>query len=217
VEVYRLDQDGQPTPNRDTVPAVAEWGLVSEPWLFVVGADGRLVDKFEGSITVEEVRPAIERAIADARTAGGATSDVRALPRLETRNSKLETRNWPFGVRPASLAIAALVVVGAIAAITLTRANAPSSEAEVRGVLVDVQSREIVRADALTVRDAAGTLYTFGVSPEVAENSDHPVTAAHLRQHMTAGDPVLVRYRSTPEGPIAVRVLDAASPSPPSP
>lgn len=69
VEVYKLDENGQPTPNREMVPAVAEWGLPSEPWLFVVGADGRLMDKFEGSITVEEVRPALERAIAEATQA----------------------------------------------------------------------------------------------------------------------------------------------------
>ncbi|MSQ14919.1 MAG: hypothetical protein EXR50_03545 [Dehalococcoidia bacterium] len=41
----------------DVAPIVGEWGLPSEPWVFIVGADGRLRDKFEGSITVEEVRP----------------------------------------------------------------------------------------------------------------------------------------------------------------
>ena len=56
VEVY---QDAQPP---SYVPAVSEWGLPSEPWLFIVGSDGRLVEKLEGSITVEEARPALDSA-----------------------------------------------------------------------------------------------------------------------------------------------------------
>lgn len=54
VEIYK---DGRPNEQREVVPAVVEWGLTSEPWLFIVGSDGRLVDKFEGSITLEEVGP----------------------------------------------------------------------------------------------------------------------------------------------------------------
>ena len=57
VEIY---QDGHPP---EVVPAVKEWGLPSEPWLFVVGADGRVADKFEGSITVDEVGPALAAAV----------------------------------------------------------------------------------------------------------------------------------------------------------
>lgn len=60
VEIYK---DGRPNDKMEMVPAVAQWGLPSEPWLFVVGADGRLADKFEGSITVEEVRPSLERVL----------------------------------------------------------------------------------------------------------------------------------------------------------
>ncbi|MBM2811814.1 MAG: hypothetical protein HW416_2573 [Chloroflexi bacterium] len=57
VEIYK---DGRPNDKRETVPAVGEWSLTSEPWLFVVGADGRLVDKFEGSITMEEAGPVLK-------------------------------------------------------------------------------------------------------------------------------------------------------------
>jgi len=48
VEVYRdphLIDPGNPA--RELVPAVAEWGLVSEPWTFVVGSDGRIAARFE--------------------------------------------------------------------------------------------------------------------------------------------------------------------------
>jgi len=84
------------------------------------------------------------------------------------------------------------------------------SEQEARGILVDVQSREIVNADAVTLRDETGASRTFRVSPEVASNPEHPNTASHLRQHMAAGDPVIVRFRDSPDGLLAVLILDAA-------
>jgi hypothetical protein len=61
VEIYR---DGHPGERGEMVPAVAEWGLPSEPWLFVVDANGQLADKFEGSITVDEVGTALARVLA---------------------------------------------------------------------------------------------------------------------------------------------------------
>ncbi len=78
-------------------------------------------------------------------------------------------------------------------------------------MLVDVQSREIVNADSITVRDDGGVLHTFRVSPEVASNREHPNTASHLRQHMAVADPVIVRYRTTGEEQVAVQILDAGS------
>jgi hypothetical protein len=36
-----------------------EWGLQSEPWVFVVGRDGRIKDKFEGSVSVRELLAAV--------------------------------------------------------------------------------------------------------------------------------------------------------------
>jgi len=80
---------------------------------------------------------------------------------------------------------------------------------EIRGVLIDVQSREIVNADAVTLRDEGGVDRTFRVSPEVANNSEHPNSASHLRQHMMLADPVIIRYHNTADGPVAVRILDA--------
>jgi hypothetical protein len=60
VEIYK---DGRPNEKLETVPAVEEWGLPSDPWLFIVDANGRLVDKFEGSITVEETAPILDRVL----------------------------------------------------------------------------------------------------------------------------------------------------------
>ena len=55
VEIYK-----DASPSEGIVPTVAEWGLPSEPWLFVVGSDGRLVAKFEGIITADEVEPVLQ-------------------------------------------------------------------------------------------------------------------------------------------------------------
>lgn len=37
------------------VPAMAEWGLKTEPWVFVVDSEGRVVARFEGPLTFAEV------------------------------------------------------------------------------------------------------------------------------------------------------------------
>lgn len=42
-------------------PTVKEWGLRSEPWLFLIGPDGRVAERFEGGLTLDEVRPAFEK------------------------------------------------------------------------------------------------------------------------------------------------------------
>jgi hypothetical protein len=55
VEVY-TDNDPAKGVNR----WMKEWSLPTEPWVFVVGADGRVAAKFEGSASAEELRAAIE-------------------------------------------------------------------------------------------------------------------------------------------------------------
>jgi hypothetical protein len=37
-----------------------QWGLVTEPWTFLVGGDGRIKAEFEGSISVAELESAIK-------------------------------------------------------------------------------------------------------------------------------------------------------------
>lgn len=41
--------------NLKPVKAVSEWGLPSEPWVFVVDAKGRVVAKYEGTVTEREL------------------------------------------------------------------------------------------------------------------------------------------------------------------
>ena len=46
-----------------TEAVMDEWGLQTEPWVFVVGKDGRVREKFEGTLSPEELIAAIERAL----------------------------------------------------------------------------------------------------------------------------------------------------------
>ncbi|MDQ3554158.1 MAG: hypothetical protein M3395_07100 [Chloroflexota bacterium] len=48
-----------------SVPSVVEWGLPSEPYIFVVDDDGTLTAKFEGVAGPEELREAFEAVAAD--------------------------------------------------------------------------------------------------------------------------------------------------------
>jgi hypothetical protein len=41
-----------------------QWGLQSEPWSFLVGRDGRIKAKFEGPVSVRELRAAVESGLA---------------------------------------------------------------------------------------------------------------------------------------------------------
>jgi hypothetical protein len=44
-------------------PSVATYGLPTEPWAFVIGADGRVVARFEGAFSAEELNAAIDTAV----------------------------------------------------------------------------------------------------------------------------------------------------------
>ena len=57
VEVY---QDFE---TLEYVPAMAEWGLVTEPWVFIVNKDGIITARYDGPISVQELAPAIESVI----------------------------------------------------------------------------------------------------------------------------------------------------------
>ena len=46
------------------IPATAEWGLESEPWVFLVDAEGTVAAKFEGVVTMEELKAALDPLLA---------------------------------------------------------------------------------------------------------------------------------------------------------
>ncbi|MEA2452594.1 MAG: hypothetical protein QOG04_1304 [Actinomycetota bacterium] len=58
VEVYKnLDDPGHLVP----VKAVREWGLPSEPWVFVVDANGKVAAKYEGTVTAGELEAVLKK------------------------------------------------------------------------------------------------------------------------------------------------------------
>jgi hypothetical protein len=56
VEIYR-DND----PSKGENQWVRQWNLPSEPWIFLVGADGRIKAKFEGAVSSAELASAVRR------------------------------------------------------------------------------------------------------------------------------------------------------------
>jgi hypothetical protein len=56
VEVYRRND-----PNLGLNRFMREWHLPSEPWVFLVGSDGRIHAKFEGPLSVQELAAAVRR------------------------------------------------------------------------------------------------------------------------------------------------------------
>lgn len=58
VEVYQL-----PYTDGKTVPAMGEWGLKTEPWLFLVDKSGTITGRYEGGITVTELEPEVAKLV----------------------------------------------------------------------------------------------------------------------------------------------------------
>ena len=59
VEIY-ADLDAAAGGALETVPAVEAWGLPSEPWVFVIDANGIVTARFEGAVGTDELRGALE-------------------------------------------------------------------------------------------------------------------------------------------------------------
>lgn len=89
--------------------------------------------------------------------------------------------------------------------------SAPAKLSEAQGILLDVQSRDLVEAETVSLRTDNGSVRVFLVAAEVSRDPEHAMTASHLRQHMTSADPVVVRYREEGNGPLAVQIRDLAS------
>ena len=58
VEVFENIDSGQD--QLTEVPAIREWGLLTEPWVFVVDGDGRVAARFEGTVGDGELERALE-------------------------------------------------------------------------------------------------------------------------------------------------------------
>lgn len=61
IEPYKLDEARKGT--LVAIPEMATWGLQSEPWVFVLDGAGRVVAKFEGVMSQEEVEPSVQKVL----------------------------------------------------------------------------------------------------------------------------------------------------------
>jgi glutathione peroxidase-family protein len=62
-----LDDEGKLAIDDNGGPVVAapmiEWRLQTEPWIFVVDADGRIAARFEGAASPSELQEAIQKTL----------------------------------------------------------------------------------------------------------------------------------------------------------
>ena len=73
VEPYFLDRmrAGQcPNLGECAVPTMEEWGLQTEPWIFIVDAEGKVAAKFEAFVMMDEVEAAFQRLLGDEPSSG---------------------------------------------------------------------------------------------------------------------------------------------------
>jgi hypothetical protein len=50
--------------NQGFRPQVGAWGLPTEPWIFVIDKNGRIVERFEGAVSVAELRRVVDEKLA---------------------------------------------------------------------------------------------------------------------------------------------------------
>lgn len=64
IEPFELDAEGQlvqpPGGGVTTAAATDEWQLQTEPWVFIIGADGKVAARFEGAASTEELTAALQ-------------------------------------------------------------------------------------------------------------------------------------------------------------
>lgn len=77
-----------------------------------------------------------------------------------------------------------------------------SGESQVRGLVTNVEAANIGHARSIALRTERGEELRFQVAPEV------DMTPGHLREHMTFGQPVTVRYRRAEGTLVAVEITD---------
>ena len=72
----------------------------------------------------------------------------------------------------------------------------------VRGVITDLQVRDLARAEWIRLRTESGAELQIRVADSVL------FSASHLREHMIFAEPVTVTYEDRPEGPVATAIED---------
>ena len=60
-EIFAEEPTGGEAAGTPVVPAVSDWGLPTEPWLFTIGADGAIVNRIDGPMPDAVVRDLVEQ------------------------------------------------------------------------------------------------------------------------------------------------------------
>lgn len=98
--------------------------------------------------------------------------------------------------------LASGVVLGALVAVACGN---PTEQA--RGLVVDVVAETPADVSRFSLRDGSGQVLTFEVGQLEVGGDAFP--AAHLREHLTSGEPVEVTFRREGGRLVAVRLRDA--------
>lgn len=61
MEIYNDNQPDAEAPDGNVRPQVAAFGLMSEPWLFVIDSDGKVSTRIEGAFSAEELNEALDK------------------------------------------------------------------------------------------------------------------------------------------------------------
>ncbi len=61
MEIYNDNQPDASKPNNNARPQVTAFGLQSEPWLFVIGSDGKVSTRIEGAFSADELNAALDK------------------------------------------------------------------------------------------------------------------------------------------------------------
>jgi len=69
VEPYFLDK-ARSGEGLVPIPVMEEWGLQTEPWIFIVDAEGKVAAKFEAFVMMDEVEAAFQRLLGDEPSSG---------------------------------------------------------------------------------------------------------------------------------------------------
>lgn len=61
VDPHHREQPGHFGVLEPQIQTTDEWGLKSEPWIFIIDKSGKVADRFEGGLTIDEVEPALAK------------------------------------------------------------------------------------------------------------------------------------------------------------
>ena len=101
---------------------------------------------------------------------------------------------------PAALLGAGLLVLGLVGWLAFGKTR----ESTMRGVVTNVESRDIGHAAALMLLAESGQQQRFLIDPSV----DIEWTPGHLRDHMLFAQPITVYYRRSGADLVAYRITD---------